>query len=288
VALLSPDLLSRLARLTLRSRKRGVGVRSGERKSIRRGQSQEFADHRPYVPGDDLRFLDWHLYGRLDTLWVKLFEEEDDRVVQLLLDTSSSMEGEKIDYARQVAGALAFVALGHSDRVGVAALTNKIAHYSPPRRGRRSAHGIFQMLESVHPDGETDLARATQRLPRQRGSGIALLFTDFLYPDGPDAALKRLLSRGNEVHAFHVIAPVELRPDMDGDFVLVDAESGAELDVTLDEGVLDAYQETVLAWADEMRTTCQRLGVGYTRLLTSEPVEDVILRDLPRQGVIGT
>ena len=117
--LLPPELLRKLSALTLRSRTRGEGVRGGERRSRRRGQSQEFADHRPYVPGDDLRFLDWHLYGRLDQLWVKLFEEEDDRVVLAALDASASMQGEKLDYARQVAAALAWVALGHGDRVSI-------------------------------------------------------------------------------------------------------------------------------------------------------------------------
>ncbi len=112
VALLPASLLDRLAALTLRARRRGAGVTTGGRKSPRRGRSQEFADHRPYVPGDDLRFLDWHLYGRLDALWIKLFEEEEDRVVQCLVDCSASMQGEKLAYARQLAGAMAFLALG--------------------------------------------------------------------------------------------------------------------------------------------------------------------------------
>ena len=95
--LLPPALLDKLAALTLTARKRGAGVMAGARASTRRGRSLEFADHRPYVPGDDLRLLDWHLYGRLDSLWVKLFEEEEDRVVQCLLDCSSSMAGEKLE-----------------------------------------------------------------------------------------------------------------------------------------------------------------------------------------------
>ncbi|MBT3223534.1 MAG: DUF58 domain-containing protein [Proteobacteria bacterium] len=285
--LLPPELLQRLAALTIRSRRRGSGVRAGERRSRRRGQSQEFADHRPYVPGDDLRFLDWHLYGRLDALWVKLFEEEEDRVVQVLLDCSASMKGEKLDYARKLGAALAYVSLGRTDRVAVAGLSDKLAHYSPPRRGRGAAKAVFQTLELVTPAGETKLASALEQFPRQRGTGIALLFTDFLYPEGPDVVLKRLLARGNEIHAFHIVAPVEIRPKLEGDFVLVDAESGAELAVTLDEAVLERYQATVLAWADEMETTCRRLGVGYTRVLTSVPIEDVVFRDLRRQGVVG-
>lgn len=285
--LLPAALRQKLSALALSTGRRGTGVRAGEHRSRRRGQSQEFADHRPYVPGDDLRFLDWHLYGRLDALWVKLFEEEDDRNVVVLLDCSASMEGVKLEHARQVAAALAWVALGRADRVTVAGLAERLEHYAPPRRGRGSAQSVFRTLEQIHPGGETDLAKAVAAFPRQRGSGLALLFTDFLYPDGPDAALRRLRSRGLEVHALHVLSPTDLRPDLQGDVVLIDAETGAELAVTVDEEVLDRYEATMRAWADEMQTTCRRLGVGYSRLHTDVPVEEVVLRDLRREGLIG-
>jgi uncharacterized protein (DUF58 family) len=287
VPLLPPALLEKLTALTLAARRRGPGVRAGVRTSNRRGRSLEFADHRPYVPGDDLRLLDWHLYGRLDSLWVKLFEEEEDRVVQCFLDRSDSMQGEKLDYARQIAAALAWIALGHGDRVAVAGIGDDLASWSPPRRGRGAAPAIFQAIEEIHPDGRTDLDAAIARVPRQRGTGIALLFTDFLYPEGPDRALERLLARGNEVHAFHVLAPSDLRPALSGDLLLVDAETGEELPVTVDEGVLDRYEATVRAWADEMERTCRRLGVGYSRLSTSVPVETAILEDLRRLGIVS-
>ena len=285
--LLSPDFLERLAALTLSSKRRGSGVRAGERRSQRRGQSQEFADHRPYVPGDDLRCLDWHLYGRLDTLWVKLFEEEEDRVVQVLLDCSASMQGDKLAYARQIAAALSSVALGHKDRVTVAGLSDQVAHYGPPQRGRRGTRAVFDTLEAVHPGGNTDLGKALVGYPRQRGTGIALLFTDFLYPDGPDVALKQLVARGNEVHVFHLVSPADLRPAFDGDLVLVDSETGEELAVTVDEAVLDRYESTLHAWAEDMEKTARRLGVGYTRVLTSTPIEAFVLQDLRRAGVVG-
>lgn len=279
--------MKRLSALGIRSRKRGAGLSGGTRRSTRRGQSQEFADHRPYVPGDDLRFLDWHLYGRLDTLWIKLFEAEDDRVVQMLLDASGSMEGEKLDYAREVAAALSWVALNGSDRVSVAALTDALAVYTPPRRGRGNAAKIFQTLESIHPGGISEPEKALERFPRHQGSGVALLFTDFLYPQGPDAALKRLAARGYELHVFHILSPADIRPALDGDLVLVDAESGEEMSVTVDEEVLDQYEATVHAWSDEMALTCRKLGAGYTRLLTSQPVEDLVLRELRRQGLLA-
>lgn len=287
MSLLPPDLLDKLASLALRSRRRGAGVQAGGRPSVRRGRSLEFADHRAYVPGDDLRLLDWHLYGRLDALWVKLFEEEEDRVVQCLLDCSASMQGAKLERSRQVAAALGWVALGHGDRVAVAALSDELAAYGPPRRGRGHAPALFEILEAVNPGGRTDLDQALTRYPSQRGTGIALLFTDFLYPDGPDRALRRLIARGNEVHAFHVLAPADLRPAISGDVVLVDAESGEELPITVDDEVLDRYEATVRAWAEEMEQTCRRLGVGYTRLSTDGDLEALLLGDLRRAGVLG-
>lgn len=286
--LLDAAFLARLDRLMLRTRQRQDGARAGDRRSVRRGQSQEFADHRPYVPGDDLRFLDWHLVGRLDALWIKLFEEETDRTVQVLLDSSASMAGEKLEYARTVAAALAWVALGGSDRVAVGALTDALSTYAPPRRGRRSAAGVFATLEAIHPGGGSDPDRALAAWPRHQGGGVALLFTDFLYPDGDfERPLRRLRARGDELHVFHVLAPAEIRPPLEGDVDLVDAETGEVVTLTASPALLDRYTARVLAWADGIEATCRRLGASYSRLVTSAPVEELILQDLRRRGVVG-
>jgi uncharacterized protein (DUF58 family) len=144
--LLDPDFLTRLSRMVVATRRRASGVQIGERRSQRRGNSQEFADHRPYVPGDDLRFLDWHLYGRLDTLWIKLFEEEQDRLVQVLVDCSASMTGEKLEQARKVAAALSYVALSRTDGLGIAGVSDHVVRQTAPIRGRAGVHGAFAVL----------------------------------------------------------------------------------------------------------------------------------------------
>lgn len=287
VSLVPPSLLQTLGRLGLKSRRRATGVREGGNKSRRTGRSQEFADHRPYVPGDDLRFLDWHLLGRLDTLWIKLFEEESDRTVQLLVDCSGSMEGDKLQRARELAGVLAFVALGGQDRVAVGGIGEGLSNYSPPLRGRRNTQRVFKTLETVQPGGVADLQRALQAYPRNRGGSIALLFTDFLYEEGVEGPLRRLLSRFPEVVAFHILSPVDVRPDLSGDVMLVDSETGEELPITADERTLDNYGKTVRAWADNVEATCARLGVTYSRQLTTTPLEDVVLRDLRHAGLLG-
>lgn len=287
MALLDAAFLQKLDRLVLRSRKRRSGVRGGERRSRRRGQSQEFADHRPYVPGDDLRFLDWHLYGRLDTLWVKLFEEESDRTIQVLLDRSGSMEGEKLEYARKVAAALSWVALGRSDRVAVGSFDEGLSDYAPPRRGRRSAHGVFNTLEAVHPGGETDPERAFAAWPHHRGGGIMLLFTDFLYPDGFERPLRRLASRGDELHVFHILSPAEVKPPLEGDLRLIDRETGESLDVSVTPELKARYTRRVLEWCDEIQASVHKLGGTYNRVLTHVSIEELMLDDLRRRGVIG-
>ena len=284
--LLDASFLTRLGRLAIGSRRKAVGTQQGERRSQRRGNSQEYADHRAYVPGDDLRHLDWHMLARLDTLWIKLFEEEQDRTVQVLIDTSGSMSGEKLDQARRVAAALSAVALYRNDRVAVAGLTDKLSLQSPPRRGRGNLHAVFKTIEATLADGGTDLSRAIEQWPRMRGAGIALLLTDFLHPDGPEPVLRRLLGRGLEVHAFHVIAPGELRPVLDGDLTLIDHETGEELNVSIDDKALATYEARAAAWLDHVSTVCRGLGVGYARVRTDLPVEEVVLQDLRRLGLV--
>ncbi|MBN2801181.1 MAG: DUF58 domain-containing protein [Deltaproteobacteria bacterium] len=286
MALLSPELLARLTRLRLGSRRRVPGAGIGSRPSPRRGQSQEFADHRPYVPGDDLRFLDWHVFARLDALWVKLFEEETDRVVQLLVDRSASMEGEKLDAARRLAAAIGWIALGNTDRVLLAGLEARVAEYLPAGRSRRHAPALFHALEALGAGGNTALSDAIAALPRQRGGSMALLFTDLLSPEGHEAPLRRLVATGAEVHLFHVVAPWELRPELRGEVMLVDSETGEEVPVSLDDAALDQHQARVLAWLEDVETTARSLGVSYHRVSTAAPVEALVLQTLRQQGLI--
>jgi len=284
--LLSPSFLAKLATLTVRSRRRGAGVRKGERRSIRRGQSMEFADHRAYVPGDDLRHLDWHLYGRLEQLFVKLFEEKEDRTVQIFVDASASMEGDKLHVARQVGAALAYVALGSMDRVCVADFADGLKRVRPPVRGRSAIHGIFRHMREVEPSGESDLVQALRAYPRRQGKGIGILLTDLLFPEGYDEGLKRLLYLDLELYVFHVISPAELRPDLTGDILLVDAEDGSEVPLTVDDRVLERYERTVRRYIDGARDTCRRLGIHHALLEADVDVEDFVMSALRRQGML--
>jgi len=284
--LLSPTFLAKLAALTMRARRRGAGVRRGERKSIRRGQSQEFADHRAYVPGDDLRHLDWHLLGRLDSLFVKLFEEREDRTIQIFVDASASMQGDKLQVARQVGAALSFVALGNMDRVCVADFAEGLTRVRPPVRGRGGIHGVIRHMLGTEPAGETDLVRALRSYPRRQGQGIGILLSDLLFREGYEEPLKRLLHLGLELYVFHVISPAELRPDLDGDILLLDLEDGSEVPLTVDDDVLDRYERTVRAYCEGVEAFCRRLGIGYSLLEADTDVETYVMGTLRRQGLL--
>ena len=165
--LLDPQFLARLEQLELSSRKIFQGRMKGERRSKRKGQSVEFADYRNYVVGDDLRFLDWNLYARLDRLFLRLFMEEEDLHVHVLVDNSLSMDfgtPTKLHYARQVAAALGFIGLVNLDRVVVQAFNDRLTQTSPVLRGRRSLWRLLDFLGQVRPAGPSNLARALKDL----------------------------------------------------------------------------------------------------------------------------
>src|SRR5688572_6381994 len=197
------------------SRKIISGAMKGDRLSRRRGHSNEFADHRPYVAGDDLRFLDWNVYARLDRLFLKLFLEEEDLRLRILLDTSPSMDygtPSKLDYARQIAAALSYVGLINHDRVQVFGFSERLQPLFGPARGRRHISRMLSVLEGVEAADEsgTQLSRACRDFSVTGvGSGIVLIISDFLDRDGFEGGLRYLLRglRSSDVYVFHILAP---------------------------------------------------------------------------------
>src|SRR5262245_5751136 len=191
--LLDAKFLHRLEQLELVSRKIFVGRMKGERLSKRKGQSVEFADYRNYVVGDDLRFLDWNLLARLDRLFIRLFMEEEDLHVYLLIDNSLSMDfgtPTKLHYARQVAAALGFIGLVNMDRVVLHVFNDRLTQQSPALRGRRSLWQMVSFLQKVEPAGPSDLRRALKTFSLKcTGKGIVILLSDFMDKGGYEEAL---------------------------------------------------------------------------------------------------
>lgn len=288
--LLSPELLARLEKLELVSRKVFRGRMKGERRSPRKGQSVEFADFRNYVPGDDLRFVDWNTYARLDRLFLKLFLEEEDLHFYVLIDNSTSMDfGDptKLQYAKQVAAALGFIGLVRSDRVKVETLNQPLREVSPPLRGRRSLWRLFDRIEAIEPRGTTSLAAGVKNFClRNSGKGILVLVSDLLDKSGFDEGLRYLSAQRMDTYVLHLLSAEELDPDLQGDLQLVDSEDADKADITVTAALLKRYRQTLEAFVASARETCTRRGMSYLLINNQVPFEDVVTSYLQKRGLV--
>jgi len=296
--LLDSAFARRLERLTLVSRKRLVGQGQGDRRSLRKGSSLEFADYRHYVEGDDPARVDWNIYSRTDTLFVRLYEEEEVLNVHLLIDASRSMDwGEpaKLRYARRVAGALGYTALNASNRLFVWPLQASASSYGPVwGRGRASSMLNFveefkpaQILTPVAygtPSGTPDLDQSLSTFTSRSG-GLVVLLSDLLSPTW-EKALTRLAARSSEVVVLHTLSPQELRPTLGGDVRLIDRESGAAVSVTLNNDAIRLYGQRLAEWRRTIESFCARHGMGYVPIDTAVPVETLVFDVLRRRGVV--
>jgi uncharacterized protein (DUF58 family) len=285
VPLLHPAFLARLEALQLGTRRRLAGHFAGEHRSVRHGQSVDFADYRQYHPGDDFRRIDYFLYARLGVLNVKLFEAEEDLHLRLLIDTSASMgTGDKLACARRVAAALGFVALTRRDPVSVHAFP--LDRPAPRFAGRNAVPALFAHLSRLEAAGDTPFAAAVSSLLARPGpAGLTVVISDLLTPDW-EAALGRLPSRGGDVVVVHVLAPDELRPSLVGDLELVDRESGSRVAVSLATETVEQYGRVVDAWLERVTARCRQVGAGYVRLLTSDDLEAALLGAWRTAGVL--
>ncbi|MEX0818326.1 MAG: DUF58 domain-containing protein [Pirellulaceae bacterium] len=289
-ALLSPQLLAQLERLELVSRKIFRGRMKGERRSKRKGQSVEFADFRNYVPGDDIRFIDWNLYARLDRLFLKLFLEEEDLHFYALIDTSASMDfGDptKLHYAKQLAAALGFIGLCRADRVKIEALGASRKNPGPALRGRASMWRMLDYLNAIQPGDNIPLAQGVKDFClRNSGQGILVLITDLMDKSGYDSALRFLLAQNIDVYVIHVLCPAEIEPDVTGDLRLVDCEDADVAEITVSRPLLNRYQQTLATFIEEAREFCTRRGMSYLMTSTEMPVEQLVSNYLRQRGLV--
>lgn len=290
--------LRQLDQLSLIANRVRVGAMKGERRSVRRGSSLEFADYRNYARGDDLRRVDWNVFARLERPFIKLFEEEEDLAVHVLIDASASMdfprEGEgdakhhKFRFAQRVGAALAYIALASGDNVAVTALYGAGLNVTwGAHRGRGRALALLEYVDALKPAGNLDLASALRdyalRYPR---AGLCLFLSDLLTPSAWQDGIAALQGVGHEVAIIHLLAPEEIDPPLVGDLQLVDVESGATADVTIDAAMRDLYMRRLLAWRDETAAYCRKRGIHYATVETSTSWETLIMTELRRLGVI--
>jgi uncharacterized protein (DUF58 family) len=295
-SLLPPELLRRLEQFQLLAARRAKSALKGERRSRARGQSVEFADYRNYTPGDDFRYLDWNLYGRLDRLFLKLYEEERELPVRIFLDASESMtfgNPPKFDFARQVAAAAGYVALCGFDRVSVQVFPETAGETSVRNalravRGRKSSISFFQNLIRLQAGGNTALNESLRRGALEaRQTGVALVISDFLDPAGYNEGLKALVGRGFQVNAVQVLSREEVYPETFGDLRLVDAETGGVQEITFGKYRLNAYRQTVENFCQRLNEFCRGRGIRYFRVLSDTSLEQLLLKQLRELEVWG-
>ena len=282
--------LRRLDALSIVSRKVVTGRAKGERRSFRKGAGVEFQDHRPYVTGDDLRYVDWNIYSRLDRLLLKLYVEEEDLCIHLLVDGSASMgfgQPPKLDYALQVAAALGYIGLANLERVALGYFSGELTHMLRPRRGRWQIFPLLNFLSGVEAQGPTNLNGCLAGYAlRSRVPGIAVVLSDLLDSGGYADGLKALLRRRFEVFLLHVVSEDELQPLLRGDLTLLDAEGGASREVSLDGAALQRYQEGLYDHFAGVERFCASHRIDYLRTSTAVPFQDLILQHLRRGGFL--
>ena len=292
--LFDESTLRKLNQLTLVASRIRSGAIKGERRSSKRGSSVEFADYRDYTPGDDLRRLDWNIYARLERPFIKLFEEEEDLAVHILLDGSKSMDWpleadsalHKFRYALRLAAGLGSVALAAGDSLSIGLLQNgRVAAEFGPTRGQIALPRLFRFLENLQAGGETRLDAALKAYSlTPRRAGLMILISDLF--DAAQEDILRRLRRQHEAALLHVLSPDELDPPLNGDLQLLDIETGYAQDVSLDGGLRSLYRQRAQDWVQSIQSTCRKQGLRYLDIVTDRPWEQVILLEMRKAGMV--
>lgn len=279
--------LHKLEQLELLARKIFRGLLRGERTTSRRGRGLEFSDFRHYWPGDDFRHIDWNIYARLDQLFLKLHASEEDLTLHLIVDASASMsfgEPSKFDHARKLAAALACIALHNFDRVGVSTFAESLGASLAPSKTGHHLSSLLGFLGNLACGGATSFGAALRAFAaRTRHRGLVILISDLLGAEDAQAGIEALRCGGHDVVVIQLLAEAEIEPPLDGALRLADAETGDELEVTVDDELRRLYQQRLERRLQALEGFCRRQGVEYLRASTAIAFEDIVLKCL-RQG----
>ncbi len=323
--LLDSRLIAQISQLDLTSRKIFSGKLRGERRSKKRGESVEFADHRPYATGDDLRHIDWNIYARLDMLFMKLFLEEEDLSLHIVLDCSESSdcgEPNKFLSMQRLAMALGYIGLVNLNRVAVTTLGGALSSHNEPRasasapspsppggegrgegspssslplpshsirdlRGRRRTQDLARFICALRPEGGSDFNECAKRIAMtRRGKGVMIVLSDFFMKEGYETGLRLLVGRGYDVFAMQIMSPQEIEPDITGDLRLRDVEDFDQAEVTITAPLLKRYKQTLAAYCGELREFCARREITNLSVRTDTPIETLLLDYMRQRGLL--
>lgn len=279
---LDAEILQRLDNLMLLTRRAMATGQPGRRRSPLAGSSMEFADFRRYAPGDDFRRIDWRAYARLERLFLRVFEAEENLTVTILIDCSDSMHQgtpTKSSLATTLAAALAYVALKCEDNVIVGALTDRLASYRRAGSGKHSIWTVGEFLNRLPHGGSTDLNRALYDLGRAVSSpGLTIILSDFLAPGGYQTGLRTVRQLRQEVALLHILSPDEIEPELQGDWRLRDSEGVGTLDVSASPTVLQAYRQRLATFMQDLASFAHANAMTYSMVPSDTAIIDVVQR----------
>lgn len=308
--LLSGDLIAKISHLDYTSKKIFAGKLKGERRSKKRGESVEFADHRPYVVGDDLRHIDWNIFGRLDRLFLKLFLEEEDLALHIVIDASASQDcgkPSKFLFMQQMAMALGYIGLVNLNRVTVSVVggvvqtgrgaegadefSASVVTSVRDLRGRRRTQDLARFLCSVEPAGSAPFTEACKRIAlTRRGKGVMVVLSDFFIKEGYETGLRLLVGRGYDLFCIQVLSPQEVDPTgpdgLAGDLRLKDVEDGDLAEVTISAPLLKRYKANLGAYCDGLREFCARREMSHATVKSDMALDVLILDHLRKRGLL--
>ena len=291
--LIDSRLMAKLDQVDVVSRKIFAGKLQGERRSKKRGVSVEFADYRHYVHGDDLRFVDWNIYARLDKLFLKMFLEEEDLALLIAIDCSTSMDWgnpSKFIFCQRLAMALGYIGLANHNRVTLYGFNRDGILPLPNLRGTRRTRELGRWLLDLNAAGSSgfDDAMRTIALSRQ-GKGVMVILSDFMFKEGYEKGLRYLAGGGFDTFCMQVLSPEEIDPatkGLAGDLRLTDIEDDDTAEVTISGALLKRYKENLNAYCGRLREFAVRRGMYHLTIDTATDLATLLLEYLRRRGLL--
>lgn len=287
--LFDKDFLKKLEYLDLVARRLVFGRQQAMRTSVKKGASIEFKDFREYSPGDDPRTIDWSVYARLGELYIKLFRQEEELDLWILLDTSASMdfgEPNKFDHARRIAAALAYIGLANMDSASVVPFAQELGRGRDKLRGRSRIFELLDFLTQLPAQGETDFELAARKfVTRIRKPGLVVIISDFYGLMKAQSAIDQLRFFKHQLYVIQIASPWELDPPIRGEFRLVDTETSEHEDLTVTDSMLKRYKQAFTSFSAELRSYSMKYSIGYSLADTETAFDDFVVKVLQRGGL---
>jgi uncharacterized protein (DUF58 family) len=291
--LLDSGLMAKLDQMDVMSRKIFAGKLQGERRSKKRGVSVEFADYRHYVHGDDLRFVDWNIYARLDRLFLKMFIEEEDLSLILAIDSSASMNWgnpNKFVFCQRLAMALGYIGLANHNRVTLHAFDSSGIRPLSNLRGRRRTQEMGKWLLNQQATGQSGFSDAMRAIALARqGKGVMVILSDFMFKEGYDKGLRYLAGGGYDTFCLQILSPEEIDPGksgLAGDLRLTDIEDEDAAEITVSAALLKRYKENLNAYCGKLRDFSIRRGMMHLTIDTNTDMSTLLMEYLRRRGLL--